>query len=123
MVEVRDVQIVNNLVLSDTGPDLAYLGADPQLLADWRIANNYRQHQLPESPDERRRWLPTDEDQIGERLVPLSHDPENRDFLAPPRTANLSTTDSLDGLPGYIGAVPPAGDRKGLLLIRMYILP
>jgi hypothetical protein len=107
IAEVPDLHIVNNLILSDTGPDMAYLGADPQVLAGWRIANNYRQLQPPESTDELQRWLPFENDRIGERLGPVSLEPQSPDFLVAPRTADLSINEALNHLPGYIGAVPP----------------
>jgi serine/threonine-protein kinase len=112
MVPMPDVSILNNLIFSDSGPDLAYSGSSPELLAGWKIANNYRQHSLPESPEERRRWLSATNDRIGQRVPPLSIDPTSTDFLVPPKSVDLSAISPSNDSPPYIGPEPPEGIER-----------
>jgi hypothetical protein len=102
-------RIVNNLVCCQTGPDLAMRNTDAKAVAEWTIANNYRQVSLPASADERKLWLDAGRDRFGQPLAPLSLDPASPEFLLPPPTADLSVPDPGEELPPYIGPVPPAG--------------
>jgi hypothetical protein len=107
-----DVRIASNFILSVNGPDLQSLGIDLTDFANWKISNNYRQHQPPESADGTRRYLPFAKDRIGGILQPLSIDPTDAEYLTFNESIDIPTIEPLDGLPNYIGPIAPRGSNS-----------
>ncbi len=108
------LEIRNNLILVERGPDLTVRGKDrdPGLLGGWRIEQNWRQLRPPPAQDpEARAWLPAVKDRIG-RIELLSREPASPNFLRPARGSPLATEGAGKDdptLPAYVGAVPPEG--------------
>jgi hypothetical protein len=104
MDEPNDVKIVNNLLMSESDLDLTYFGDKPEIVAAFRVANNYRR-QPTKLIDGSRHLLSVMNDRVAEKVAFLSLDLHDPNFLLSVSSTNLEI-ESIDGLPDYIGAVP-----------------
>jgi serine/threonine-protein kinase len=104
------VEIRNNVLIADAGPDMVRDGGEPGMPAPWRIDHNWRQVRPPaaDSP-EAREWLPSAQDKVVERLPLVSLDSKHPDFFRPIKDSVLGTGGAGGDLPNYVGAVPPEG--------------
>jgi hypothetical protein len=106
----RAVAIQNNFLLAGRGPDLAFVGKNSASLKSWSINHNGRQVRAPDSAaTEASEWIPSSDDVVLDKNELMSFDPQDNDFLRPAKDSPLATAGAGDGLPEYVGAVPPEG--------------
>lgn len=104
-----ELQIANNLILSERPPDIAFDGSDRTAIADWRIHGNVRQVPLPSDPPAE--WVqPTTADKVVEKIALVSEDAASEDFLRPSEALRTGDAETGGYLPDYVGALPPEGD-------------
>jgi hypothetical protein len=103
------VEIRNNVLIAEAGPDMVRDGGAPGIPAGWRIDHNWRQVRAPaaDSP-EAKTWLANVQDKVVDKLPLLTLDPKHADFFRIKDTASAKAGAGGD-LPTYVGAVPPAG--------------
>jgi hypothetical protein len=123
-VKGKNIQVCNNLVLgrpyeadmvfTDSGGD-AFIPRGPgdgKLLRDaWQLHHNWRELKPDKSWD--KDWIPLGKGDItAEPIAVLSRQRDDLNFLRPAADSPLATAGAgkVDpSLPGYVGAVPPAG--------------
>lgn len=105
--DMPEVVVQSNLVLTERGPDLAFLGKDPKSYAGWLIIHNWRQVTVPSQPGPD--WILPPKDKVVGEIRVLSRDPAHADFLRPPADSPLASGGAGGELPTYVGAVPPRG--------------
>jgi hypothetical protein len=106
--DVRDIEIKNNLLLAEHGPDIMFGGTNRNSVEVAQIANNWRSVRAPSSAGPE--WVLSAQDTFRERIELLSLDPAHADFLRPKSDSELATTGAGKddpSLPLYVGAVPP----------------
>jgi hypothetical protein len=109
IVPVTDVEIANNLVLSERAPDVAFYGADRAVIAGWRIHHNARQAPAPaESDPSFSQWVQPTADTVVPTVAFVSDNAESIDFLRP---GGELPAGAGNNLPDYVGALPPEGDE------------
>jgi len=108
--DARGVEIRNNLLLAEDGPDIALDHKDGAIIKAWIVADNWRQGRPPVPLSaEAKGWLLSPKDRWSERIELKSLQPDHVDYLRPPAGSSLGDAGGGQGLPAYIGAVPPEG--------------
>jgi serine/threonine protein kinase len=118
----EQVELANNLMLACTGPDMLCFtlapdqpeprAGDPGVLKQhWKFRDNWREATAPAGISVlAQSWIPPEPDDVRRDAIEvLSRDPAQADFLRPAADSPLAGSGAGGDLPGYVGAVPPAG--------------
>src|SRR5439155_9452699 len=85
------IEIQNNLLLMDQGPDMSFVGKDREALRHWRIDHNWRSIKQPAEGDpEAREWIVNGLDLGGSPPKLNSVNSKDLGFLQPPKDSPLS---------------------------------
>jgi hypothetical protein len=110
---IRDLEVRNNLLVAEGGPDMAFLGKDRAVMRGWQIRQNVRRTKVVSQADPGfKEWIPATNDGLVDRIEFLSPDPAHADFFRPADYSAVAKGGAgPDGpwLPSYVGAVPPRG--------------
>ncbi len=107
---LKGIEVLNNLLLSQSGPDMVFNGKDRASLQGWRFAHNWRQvHADKLSGLDAEHWLRNEGDTFADSVELLSLDARNPDFLRPGSGSPLVSGSAGENLPPYVGSIPPQG--------------
>jgi serine/threonine protein kinase len=107
---MRGIEVQNNLLLSQSGPDIVFSGKDRASLQGWRFAHNWRQVRADKlSGLDAERWVRNEGDTLANSIELLSLDAQHADFLRPSTSSPLASAGAGGSLPSYVGATPPLG--------------
>ena len=111
IADVTDMEIANNLIISERAPDIAFYGSDRTAIAGWRIHHNVRQVPTPAATDPAfAEWVAPTSDTVVPKFPLMSEDPSSKDFLRPSQPSPAGDVAVDRDLPDYLGALPPEGD-------------
>jgi hypothetical protein len=110
---LRGVEVRNNLLLPQSGPDIVFSGKDQAVLKGWRFGHNWRQvRPTGLSEADAARWVRADGDTVTDSVELVSVDAKKAGFLRPGPGSALATGGAGNAdpsLPRYVGALPPEG--------------